>query len=191
MFYTIYKIINKINDRVYIGKHKTENLDDGYMGSGKLLKRAIAKYGPENFIKEILHQCSSEQEMNDKEAEIVTEEFCKGHVYNICSGGQGGFSYINRNSLNWTLEKNERISGFRNATLEQRAQRSIKAKETFARLVKEGKRKYNTPVPRLKGSTLTEEHKEKIRRAQKGRIPWNKGITGYKKKSVSITIMPV
>lgn len=102
--FLIYKTTNLINGKIYIGKHKTRCIDDGYMGSGKWLKRAISKYGIENFAREILHECSSEEEMNAKEAELVTEEFClHGDTYNLCVGGQGGFSYINRELL--TTEK--------------------------------------------------------------------------------------
>jgi len=97
IFYTIYKITNIINQKYYIGKHKTLDLNDGYMGSGKLIKKAIAKYGIENFKKEILFVFTTEEEMNKKETELVV--ICK-ESYNICEGGKGGFSYINKNKLN-------------------------------------------------------------------------------------------
>lgn len=97
MFYTVYKITNKINNKIYIGKHQTNCLDDDYFGSGKHLKYAINKYGRENFVKEILHVFDNEDEMNTKEAELVTEEFCKrDDTYNICEGGKGGWSFVNR-----------------------------------------------------------------------------------------------
>jgi hypothetical protein len=104
MFYTIYKITNLINGKYYIGKHQTKNLDDGYMGSGKLLKYAIAKHGIENFKKEILHVFDTEAEMNAKEKELVI--VCK-ESYNLNEGGHGGFSFINRHKLNLYPGKRE------------------------------------------------------------------------------------
>ena len=68
--YLVYKTTNLVNGKIYIGKHETDNLDDGYLGSGKILRKAIEKYGEQNFKREILFECSTREEMNAKEAEI-------------------------------------------------------------------------------------------------------------------------
>ena len=105
MYYTVYKVTNKINDKFYIGKHKTKNLDDGYMGSGKLIKAAIRKYGIENFEKEILETFNTEEKMNEAEKRCVV--LGEGS-YNIRPGGYGGWTYVNINGLNihpWTDER--------------------------------------------------------------------------------------
>lgn len=82
---------------IYIGKHMTNDKDDGYMGSGIRIRRAIEKYGIENFEKTILFECESADEMNAKEAEIVNEDFiARDDVYNIKLGGDGGWDEINR-----------------------------------------------------------------------------------------------
>ena len=100
-YYLIYQITNKLNGMIYIGKHKTSNIDDGYMGSGLRICRAIEKYGIENFDKTILFECSSEEEMNAKEAEIINEEFIsRDDVYNLKIGGEGGWDYVNKNPNN-------------------------------------------------------------------------------------------
>ena len=126
MFYTIYRTTNKINGNIYIGKHKTANPNDTYMGSGKALKLAVKKYGTENFEKEVLFQFDNEQEMNDKERELVNEEFCSRHdTYNLCVGGRGDFSYINQKGLNYTIEKNKRITLFGNAAFREKYQEDI------------------------------------------------------------------
>ena len=106
MFYTIYKITNKINGKFYIGKHQTKNLNDGYMGSGKLIRNAIQKYGKENFSKEILHVFDSEEEMNAKEKELVVVSEMS---YNLCDGGNGGFGYINNSGLAPRIFRDDKV----------------------------------------------------------------------------------
>jgi hypothetical protein len=70
MKYTIYKTTNTVNNKIYIGKHKTKNLKDGYMGSGCIIKQAIEKYGIDKFIKEILYTYDTEEQMNSMD-EII------------------------------------------------------------------------------------------------------------------------
>lgn len=98
-YYLIYQIRNKLNGMIYVGKHMTSNKDDGYMGSGIRIQRALKKYGVDNFEKTILFKCQSEKEMNQKESEIVNEDFiARDDVYNICLGGNGGWNWLNNDS---------------------------------------------------------------------------------------------
>lgn len=99
MFYLVYKTINLKNNRFYIGSHTTENREDDYLGSGKVLKRAIKKYGKENFIKIILYEAVNIDEMYNKEYEEVKKAIKDPLCYNLNNGGRGGFHYINDNKL--------------------------------------------------------------------------------------------
>lgn len=105
MFYIVYKITNLVNNKIYIGSHKTKNINDNYMGSGKLIRQAIEKYGLINFKKEILFVFDNPRQMYLKEAELVNPDFLKrDDVYNLNPGGCGGWDYINSNKLNYRSE---------------------------------------------------------------------------------------
>jgi hypothetical protein len=92
VYYLVYKTTNKTNGKFYIGAHATNNKEDDYLGSGVALKRAIEKYGKENFHKEILHECSSREEMFLLEEKLVVIN--SDISYNMKVGGKGGFDHI-------------------------------------------------------------------------------------------------
>lgn len=110
-YFLIYKITNLTNNKVYIGKHITYDKNDDYFGSGKLIRRAVEKHGIQNFKKEILFECSNEEEMNQKEKEIVNEKFVKSkNTYNLKIGGDGGFDFINTNCRDKLYKNQKRAS---------------------------------------------------------------------------------
>lgn len=83
-----YKIINMIDGKFYYGIHSTNKMNDGYMGSGEVLKKAIKKYGKENFIKEIIADYPTRKEASDHEAIVVTKELIlTENCYNSRTGG--------------------------------------------------------------------------------------------------------
>lgn len=88
-YYYFYKITNTINNHFYYGIHCTDNLNDGYMGSGVLLHKAFKKYGIENFNKEIIKQFNTWQDALEYERNIVNESLLKDpNCYNIARGGK-------------------------------------------------------------------------------------------------------
>lgn len=118
MHYYLYQVTNNLNGKIYVGVHKTEDLDDGYMGSGRVICAAIKKYGIDNFSKVILETFLTSEEMFKREKEVVTEEFLvRPDTYNIRRGGDGGFDFINKNGLHHkgfesAAERNRLITQF-------------------------------------------------------------------------------
>lgn len=86
-----YKITNIKNGFYYYGIHSTDNLDDGYMGSGRRLKRAVKIFGKENFVKEILRFFDSREEASAYEEDTVNESCVNDtSCYNLKRGGDYG-----------------------------------------------------------------------------------------------------
>lgn len=189
MYYLIYKITNIINEKIYIGKHQTQDINDDYMGSGKLLKRAILKYGIQNFKKEILFLLNNEQEMNEKEKELVNTEFLSSeNTYNLCPGGHGGFGYINKNGLNLYG------ANVRNLEIHRKRGREILANKILydknyrqkytENVSKSLKEYYKTHEGTFKGKKHTEETKKIISEKRKGT---GKGIENSQAGSFWVT----
>lgn len=92
MQFVVYQITNLITGKIYIGCHQTSDLNDNYMGSGKLIKRAIQKHGQQNFLKEILAIFDNPEDMFSYEKKVVNEEFVsRANTYNMKIGGYGGW----------------------------------------------------------------------------------------------------
>lgn len=103
MKYIVYITTNNINNKVYIGVHKTENPEkfDGYLGCGvkttmpstymnptTAFQYAVKKYGPKNFQRRTLYIYETEEQAYSKEKELVTKEFIDSDTnYNMITGG--------------------------------------------------------------------------------------------------------
>jgi len=159
-YYLIYKITNHINGKFYIGKRVTTDPNDYYLGSGKLIRRAVKKYGKESFSKEILFYLNDREEMAKKEADIVTEDVVNNPLcYNLRLGGKGGFTLEEARKGNKAMRAvGGHIKGGR---------AGIK-KRTKEQLSKWGKMGGNAPANKNK----SEEHRQKLSNALKGK-PWS------------------
>lgn len=96
MHFLVYKTTNLVTGKLYVGTHVTDTLDDGYLGSGTVFRRALNKYGDHNFQRDVIFDCDNAEEMFALEALIVdTLVVADANYYNIKEGGQGGWDHIN------------------------------------------------------------------------------------------------
>ena len=93
MFGFIYKTTNLINNKIYVGlcTHENPILSEGkiYLGSGKIIKQAVKRYGKNNFQRDILQICYSLEELLQAEIEWIEK---LNPDYNIELGGRAGIS---------------------------------------------------------------------------------------------------
>ena len=176
---TIYKITNQINQKIYIGVHSTNDLDDSYMGSGTLIISAIKKYGLKNFKKETLFDFGTPDEAYSKELDIVDESFIsRKDTYNLRCGGEGGRHSEEARLKMSTAAKGRTFSDETRRKLSESAKkrkRSPHSEETRLKLseaitgqihTEETKRKMSVAQ---KGKTHTEETKRKMSESAKGK----------------------
>ena len=88
----IYKTTNLIDGKIYIGKAQGIRVANGYLGSGVWIKRAIKKYGKENFKRDTIDISASIDEQNLKEMFWINFYNARNPEigYNILEGGKGG-----------------------------------------------------------------------------------------------------
>lgn len=141
IYHYTYRIDNLINGKYYYGKHSAESLDNDYMGSGKLIIKAIDKWGIENFKKTILKTFPTSEEAFAHEAEIVTQkEVDDPMCYNIALGGYGG----------------NLIAGY-----------SEEEREVFCKKLSDS---HKGQVSHMKGKHMSSEARQKISIANKGKM---------------------
>lgn len=111
-YYCIYRTTNNINGKTYIGQHRYTNEENPlgcYKGSGKLIKRALVKYGVSNFSTEILYKRIQLQETAD-DLEIISikrERLLGKAEYNILDGGQGKRDYFGEHNPMYGKKQSE------------------------------------------------------------------------------------
>lgn len=91
MYGYVYKTTNNINNKIYIGQKKSDKFIPSYKGSGKLLRKAIEKYGKESFNVEIVCWATSKKELDDQERYWIKKLNSRNSDvgYNLAEGGEG------------------------------------------------------------------------------------------------------
>lgn len=181
-YHFIYKTTCKITGKFYVGMHSSDSLDDGYLGSGKILGYSRHKYGDANHTREILEHCDSREQLRSREKEIVNEDMLSDPLnINLKYGGEGGWDKINESKLNvknhrWkydkTLVKNNAIkSNIRKKELMQNAE----YRDKFSKNVSNGLKEYfkNNSASWL-GKKHSLETRNKISASSKGKQEGNK-----------------
>lgn len=161
MYGIIYTTTCLVDGRKYIGQHKCKNVNDRYLGSGTILKMAIKEYGAENFIRQTLCVCESEEELNQKEIEYIAKYNATESLefYNVCEGG-----------------KANRMIGEMNPMYGMRGELSPsyghKVSEEHRQILRERMSGVNNP---MYGHKYTYEERKKIGDGQRGEKHWNYG----------------
>jgi len=199
----IYKTTNLINNKIYIGQDSRNNPE--YFGSGKILNNAIKKYGKSNFKKEILEECSSKEELNDREIYWINKlnSMDTNVGYNIAIGGHGGNLgklvnkkisktirqlYDDPNSVYNSIEYKNRLSeGQKGRIVTEETRKKISDAQKGDKAYWHGKKNelHSTKMkekyvsgeltPWNKGMKYDDITKQKFSEAHQGQIPWNKG----------------
>lgn len=193
MYGYIYITINLIDGKKYIGRHKSETFDINYYGSGKVILRAIKKLGAENFKCEILCECMSEDELNQKEEYYINlyNAVESREFYNLKPGGIGksekGKIYINKNNKEMKIYPNELeyylSLGYTKGRLPM-SQDTIQ----LIRLKTTGKKRTAETKEKLRlvhlGKKASEETKEKLRKSHLGKPSNKRGKIAIYNKSL-------
>jgi group I intron endonuclease len=87
-FHYVYLTTNLVNGKQYVGDHSTNNINDGYLGSGNIILDAIKKYGKNNFKLIILESFNTKEDaFNAQEKYISNYNTLVPNGYNVSARG--------------------------------------------------------------------------------------------------------
>lgn len=186
--YCIYCITNEINGKTYIGQHKTDNLDDDYMGSGVYLLKAKNKHEINNFSKKILAVTETKKNIDILERVFIAMYRSEGKAeYNIADGGDGGGIKGLKKSEHMRISLSKSRKGIhlseetkqklRNCHLGKKHPHSEETKIKIGN-ANRGKKRKRKPNLKLKELWKDENYRNKQHESRKGRKIWNKGLHG-------------
>lgn len=160
-FHYIYKITRE-DGKYYIGMHSTNDLDDGYFGSGKLLWFSIRKHGKEKHTKEIVEFLPTRLELKQREQSLVNEEILNDPLcMNLKLGGEGGGGlWSKEHAEKWA---NARLIAARNGGINLQVNMTTEERSRRSKLAAGTKRNRNTPGS-FRGKQHSEETKQKMRK---------------------------
>lgn len=170
MYRFIYKTVNNFTVQYYIGVHRTDNIDDGYIGSGRQLLKAVRELGKSNFKTYILEFAETDQEAFALEKKYVTKEIVNDPLsYNMTTGGAGRLSYgeecnFSEEGLARLVESGKRYAGQANPFYGK-----AHSEETKEHLSLLASQKIGEKNP-FYGKTHSEEFKKKPRKCVSERI---------------------
>lgn len=177
MFGYIYKRQNKINGKIYIGQHQydKEGIDYNYLGSGSIFKKALSKYGNDNFTYELLESCENIDQLNERESyyiRIFDSVSPKG--YNLRDGGKGKVLSEEAHIILSNAQRKYYNEHPEKALYESEARKGS-GNPMFGRKQSEKQRKAASEAN--KGKPRSEKQMKAIRKHGFGSRPaWNKGL---------------
>lgn len=165
-YHYIYKTTCQVTGKFYIGMHSTDTLEDGYLGSGKILRYSIAKHGEQNHKREIIEMCPSLEVLKLREKEIVNEELLADPLnINLKYGGEGGWDHILSSESRIEIQRRRSSAGGKAAWKNPTSRETLlqMASDKMKRLNEDGRINYAT----FTGRKHSEETKQKISQSRK------------------------
>lgn len=167
----IYLTTNLINNKIYVGQRKSDKFIKAYYGSGVYFKKALKKYGKENFKVELITWSNNKEQSNMFEIFwIKTFDATNPEIgYNLCNGGRGTSGYkLSDETKNKLSEINSGDKHPKYGTHHsEETRKKISESNKGQKLSEEQKKKLSESH---KGYIMPQEQKNNISKAHKGKI---------------------